>query len=359
MWTSLRLCALLLPLLVPGGAWAGDAPDPVSQALRLVGDARPELREAALRALVVGAPRERVEAARRDAAASGPQAAERLAGLARASHLIGVASRYAAAPAESVERWMWLEEAHADGGSLAGDAMLVRAGLGGEERERVLAARSTARADVLAYLDAAYAQAFDPAPVVGAAAKRGRAQVPALLRVLAGSPWREWPAGLRVMNQRFACGLLEALGAREAVPYLLMHVRAPSAWLQFDVLRALGTLTGDPAWTREPTTGRDRFEEVVAYAPTFWTREGAAHAAAARWLALDALAHERDWRLSRAADPTHRENAGVDGGPDPHEWVFGFLVGLGAVERPAAAGASAAEPLSELVDALARLRAGV
>lgn len=331
------LSPLLCVFALLGSLRAEQPPDPVAQGLLLLADPRADVHEPALCALVAGAPPERIEAALK-----GAPTPETLDRLERARHLIRVAASFAAAPAEGATRWMWLEEALSEGGGACAHAMLRRAGQPPLAAQRLLAEREAARGATQEYLAAAYENAFSPGPVVATAARRGASLVPHLLRLLASGPWREWPPGLRVMNQRFACWLLQALKPLEAVPYLLLHVSAPSATLQFDVLETLRALTGDPAWAME-SRGGSAFDAAVAHVVPFWKRNGAALAGPARWMALDSLRHERDYLVSRAADPGHRENMFVEGAPDPHEWLYDFLARLGIYQRPSRAGLPPAE----------------
>lgn len=240
--------------------------------------------------------------------------------------LILAAKRLGAAQQGSTQRFLALEEVLRSPWAAHVDALLERAGLSATEAARLLAERAAARAAYETYLEQAWASFNDPTVAVATATKVGSALVPHLLESLSVSPWlahQGWPPGPSVMRQRMSVWALKALRTREAVPYLLLHVDAPSATLQWDAWDALQSLTGDKAWA--PDQGTLSVEVARTQRARWWAREGAAHAAAARWLALDALRSASDYLVALRADPQHRSPVGSDGAPDPLVELFAVL----------------------------------
>lgn len=321
-WTVLALLSCVSP------AAQAAPPDPLAQAVTWLGHADGAVRQRAFDVLV-----ERADAARLvDPTSPAPTPLVREA-LHGARYLVGLAERLKAAPAGRTARYVVLEEALRSSWSAHVEALLARAGLGPADARRLLAERAAARVAYDAYFEAAWESMMDPRAAVAAAVKVGPALVPHLVAPLAVAPWltlEAWPQGEIAIRQRMSCWALQALRSPEAVPYLLAHVDAPSATLQFDVLTALAAITGDATW-KVDVGATDRLR---ALRTSWWARAGKPHASAARSWGLDALREATAYLVTVTSDPGQRRSVGADGGPDPLRDLCDRLRGLGVSALP-------------------------
>lgn len=313
---------------------ADDANDRSANALSAVADDRPSIHRRAMEVLIEDADAGHVDAAR--GAATSVALRSRLDGVA---YGIDVARRFASAEAGSVARWMTLEEWMRSDGACGVRAVLRRAGLADGVAARVLSERAEAARACHECLDEALAVGDTPArdEVVAKAARSGAAVVPHAVAALAIPPWiaaAGWPGGPTVIRQRMAVRLLVALRARVAVPALLLHVDAPSAFLQFDVLRGLADLSGDAAWKAVEVSQTD----VLRARRVEWgRREGRKDRDAVRWVGLEALRATADY-LAAAAWTSRRRPAAIEGAPDPVAELFAALEAVSGYTPPTKGG---------------------
>lgn len=338
----MRTFVLALTLAVsmgPSPSWAGDAPDPVMSAYSYFEDARPELQQPAIELLIERGDVARLAEARRahgdDWTADSPT---RVAydGVA---YGIDVARRYAAAEAGSVSRWMILDELMRSAWRAHVGAVLRRAGLTALEAARVLAERAQAELACQECFATAARDERTQELAVADALRRGNAIVPHALAILAISPWiafAGWPEEPTVLRQRLATRILAGAKATVAVPYLLVHVDAPSAMLQFDVLRALSELTADGTWGAKDLDPADLASRRLGW----WKLHGKGHADGARWFALSGLAIATNY-LAWAELTSKPAATSGDESPEPvaHllgcvEWLTGYTVPRYRSESP-------------------------
>jgi len=316
-----RLVIALAVLLPAAFTIAADPPDPVVESLPDFEDARPEVHQRAIDRLIETADAARVLKMARigvDVPASDDAERVRYGG---AAYGIELARRYAATELGSVARWMTLEELMRSAWKGHATSVLRRAGLSERDAARVLIERAQARLACQECFDQALADDHAQNVAVAEVARRGHAVVPQALGVLAVAPWiaaSGWPEGPTVMKQRVAVKIVTMAKARVAVPYLLQHVDAPSAMLQFDVLRALTELTGDAAWAASDLS---KLDALSAQRTAWWKREGSAYGEAARWFALDGLQLAADYQFAvvrgSKVDPYQ-----VDASPNPLAHLF-------------------------------------
>lgn len=333
--------ALALLFCLPP-SWAGEAPDPVTNAYSYFEDARPEMSQPAIDLLIAAGDSAQLAQARQAHRDDSPADSRERVAYDGVAYGLDVARRYSAAEAGSVSRWMILDELMRSAWRSQVNAVLRRAGLTALDAARVLAERAEAEVVCQECLAAALADQKAQDLAVAQATRKGNAVIPHALAVLAIPPWialAGWPGGFTVMQQRLAVRMLTALNARVAVPYLLVHVDGPSAMLQFDVLHALAQLTGDDAWNRRDLSS---LPDLAAHRLAWWKREGKGHADGARWCALAGLDVAADfaasaWINSKPAPATLGES------PDPVVQFFGCLEWLTGYPEPVHKGVVAAD----------------
>lgn len=317
------LAIALTVLLCLSPSSAGEAPDPAMNAISYFTDARAERMQPAIDLLIEKGDAARIAVARPNAREASSEGPERMA-YDGVSYCIDVARRYAATDAGSVSRWMTLDELMRSGWRGHVAAVVRRAGMTPLDAARVLAERAEAELAVQECFAAALGDEKAQELAVASAARRGNAIVPHALAVLAISPWiasAGWPGGSTVMHQRLAVRILTALNARVAIPYLLLHVDAPSAMLQFDALRALTLLTGDDSWaTKDISKGA----ELAGHRAVWWKLHGKDHATGARWCALTALAVATEFLVSLELTRKSAANP-ADESPEPVAHLLGCL----------------------------------
>lgn len=332
---AMRHVAIALAvLLCLSPSWAGESPDPVMNAYSYFEDARPEMHQPAIALLIEKGDAARLAEARgvhRDEWAADSRERVAYDGVA---YGIDVAQRYAAAEAGSVSRWMILDEVMRSAWRVHVGAVLRRAGLTALDAARVLAERAQAELACEECFATALADQKTQDLAIADATRKGNAIVPHALAVLGIPPWiafAGWPAGPTVIHQRLAVRILTALKAKVAVPYLLLHVDAPSAMLQFDVLRALAQLTGDDKWSAQDVS---KGAELAARRLAWWKLNGKGYAEGARWCALTGLAVAAEFLVSTGLTSKPAANLG-DESPDPVAHLLGCLEWLTGDTDPA------------------------
>lgn len=325
----MRRGVLVAVVLVVCLGRAGAAPDPMDQAVTWLADPDPAVRARAFDVLVL-----RAEPAQLSDDVRPGASAEVRAALHGVRYLVVMATRLAAFAPDAAGRYFVLDEVLRSPWAAHADAWLARAGLFPKDAARLLAQRAAAREAFEAYQVAAWGtMANDPSKEVDAIAKVGPSVLPHLVLPLANPPWlanQGWPTGPTVIRQRMSVWALKRMQARAAVPYLLLHVDAPSGTLQWDALDALATITGDASWKIDDLGDMERLRELRA---TWWKQHGAPYSGATRSLAIDALRNATDFLVSLRADPKHWRKAAWDGAPDPLLHLYEVLALLGVVRE--------------------------